>query len=335
MSRMGIGKIPNSVLKRIVLSQLGVSDPEVLVGPGIGEDAAIISHCGGKLAFKSDPITGSVEEVGFLAVYVNANDIASRGAVPRWFLGCILLPPGSSESDLDRICKQIDSAAKELGIAVVGGHTEVTDGTTRPIVVGSMIGVTKNSRFITTGGSSPGDSVYMTKTAGIEGTVILSSEPRLEKSLGEGFVKRCKSMLPKVNVVSECMLLADQEGVTSMHDVTEGGILGCAWEIAEASSSGILIDLSYVRVLEETRLLCAELGLDPFRLMGSGSVLFTVRAGCEASVEKSLSEAGIPHSRIGVMRGLHEGRQFRDLDGRLLSILPPGVDELWRARTKG
>ncbi len=335
MSRIGIGKIPNSVLKRIVFSQIGVSDPDVLVGPGIGEDAAIIMHRGEKIAFKSDPITGSAEEVGVLAVYINANDIASRGAVPRWFLGCILLPPGSSESDLDRICRQIDSAAKELSIAVVGGHTEVTDGTTRPIVVGSMIGVTKNSRFISTGGCSPGDALYMTKAAGIEGTVILSSEPRLIKSLGEGFAKRCKSMLPEVKVVSECMLLADQEGVTSMHDVTEGGILGCAWEIAEASSSGILIDLSCVRVLEETRLLCAELGLDPFRLMGSGSVLFTVRPGWEASVEKSLSDSGIPYSRIGVIRRAHEGREFRDLDGRLLSIPPPGSDELWRALADG
>ncbi|MBC7126901.1 MAG: AIR synthase family protein [Candidatus Methanosuratincola petrocarbonis] len=335
MSKMGIGKIPNSVLKRIVLSQLGVSDPDVLVGPGIGEDAAIIRHCGGGLAFKSDPITGSVEEVGTLAVYVNANDIASRGAVPRWFLGCILLPQGSGESDLDRICKQIDSAAKELGIAVVGGHTEVTDGTTRPIVVGSMIGVTKNNRFITTGGASPGDAVYMTKAAGIEGTVILSSEPKIERSLGESFVKRCKSMLPKVSVVSECMLLADQEGVTSMHDVTEGGILGCAWEIAEASSSGILIDLSCVRVLEETRSLCAELDLDPFRLMGSGTVMFTVKAGSEALVEKSLSEAGIPYSRIGMIREAREGRQFRDMEGGIFSIPPPGSDELWRARTKG
>jgi len=335
MTKMGIGKIPNSLLKRIVLSQLGVGDPDVLVGPGIGEDAAIISHGGGELAFKSDPITGSVEEVGILAVYVNANDIASRGAVPRWFLGCILLPPGSSESDLDRICRQIDSAAKELRIAVVGGHTEVTDGTTRPIVVGSMIGVVKNSRFITTGGSSPGDLVYMTKAAGIEGTVILSSDPRIEKSLGEVFVRKCKSMLPKVNVVSECMLLADQEGVTSMHDVTEGGILGCAWEIAEASSSGIFIDLSCVRVLDETWSLCSELGLDPFRLIGSGAVLFTVRAGSEALVEASLSKAGIQYSRIGVIVGPHEGRLFRDLEGRLFSIPPPGSDELWRARTKG
>ncbi|MEJ5293390.1 MAG: AIR synthase family protein [Candidatus Methanosuratincola sp.] len=335
MSKMYIGKIPNSVLKRIVLSQLGVSDPDVLAGPGIGEDAAVIRHGGGKLAFKSDPITGSVEEVGVLAVYVNANDIASRGAVPRWFLGCILLPPGSNEFDLEKICKQIDSAAKELGIAVVGGHTEVTDGTTRPIVVGSMIGVTKNSRFITTGGSSPGDAVYMTKSAGIEGTVILSSDPRIAETFGDDFVKRCKSLLPKVNVVSECMLLADQEAVTSIHDVTEGGILGCAWEIAEASSSGILIDLSSVRVLDETRALCAELDLDPFRLMGSGSVLFTVRAGGEALVEKALSDGGIPHSRIGIIRGMGEGRQFRDLDGRLFSLPPPGSDELWRARAKG
>ncbi len=335
MSKMGIGKIPNSVLKRIVLNQLGVVDPDVLVGPSIGEDAAIIKHGGGNLVFKSDPITGSVEEVGVLTVYVNSNDVASRGAAPRWFLGCILLPPESVESDLDKICRQIDSAAKELGVAVVGGHTEVTDGTTRPIVVGSMIGIVKNKRFITSGGSSPGDTLYMTKAAGIEGTVILSSEPRIARDLGEDFVRRCKSMLPKVNAVDECLILADLDCVTSIHDVTEGGVLGCAWEMAEASSLGIFVNLASVRVFDETAALCSALDLDPFRLMGSGSVLFTVMAGKEDSVESSLERAGILYSRIGMMRDPGEGRLFMDLDGRLSSIPPPRSDELWRARAMG
>ncbi|MDI9644520.1 MAG: AIR synthase related protein, partial [Candidatus Verstraetearchaeota archaeon] len=144
---MDIGKIPNSILKRVVFYQLGATDPDVMLGPRVGEDAAVVRHGGGMLALKSDPITGSVDEVGVLAVYVNANDVASMGAVPKWFLCCLLLPLGTSESDLKRICGQIGSAAEEVGVAVVGGHSEVTDGVTRPIVVGSMIGVVKNARF--------------------------------------------------------------------------------------------------------------------------------------------------------------------------------------------
>lgn len=333
MSRLSIGKIPNSLLKALVFSRLGEDDPEVLVGPSIGEDAAVIRHKGEMFAFKSDPITGSVEEIGVLAVYVNANDIASRGAIPRWFMQCILLPQGSTESDLERVCAQIDSAARALKIAVVGGHTEVTDGVSRPIVVGSMIGVLKSERFIATGGCSPGDLLYMTKAAGIEGTVILSSDPKVSNKFGEAFVSRCKSLLGQVNAVNECLLLAESESVTAIHDVTEGGILGCAWELAEASGSGIFVDLPSVKVREETALICKELGLDPYRLMGSGSVLFTVKEGRERLVEEILRSSNIEYSRIGKILPPAEGRVCRDLSGALSRIGAPPSDELWRARS--
>lgn len=328
--KLKLGKVPNETLEAVVFGRLGVDDKSVILGPSIGEDAALIRVGGKVVAFKSDPITGSVEEVGWLAVYVNANDIATRGAVPKWFLQCILLPEGSSTGDLEKICRQIDGAAREVGVAVVGGHTEVTPGINRPIVVGSMMGLVRNERFFTTGGARPGDGLYMTKSAGIEGTAILSSEKRIVSHLGEEFTRRCKAFIRLINVVDECLVLSCFDGVSAMHDLTEGGLLGGAWELAAASSSGLFLDLGLVPVLEETRLLCKELDLDPYRLISSGSIIFTAAPALEPEVGRSLGEAGVTFTRIGKVVASSEGRFYRDLSGEIKPLSPPSTDELWR-----
>ncbi|NHV60753.1 MAG: hydrogenase [Candidatus Verstraetearchaeota archaeon] len=328
--RLNVGKVPNEILRDIVFPRLGTADSSVLLGPNIGEDAAII-RVGGKLvAFKSDPITGSVDEVGYLAIHVNANDIATRGAEPKWFLQCILLPEGSTLESLDKIARQMDSAAKEIGVSIVGGHTEVTPGIERPIVVGSMIGIIRNSRFFTSGGARPGDLLYMTKYAGLEGTAILSSDKRILSSQGESFVSRCKSLLALISVVKECRILREIEGVTSMHDLTEGGVLGGVWELAEAASIGVSLDLRCVPVLPETQIICEELGLDPYRLISSGSLLFTVTRGSEREVELSLKSSGIPFAKVGELLPPSEGRRYVDAQGKENTLEPPSTDELWR-----
>lgn len=328
--RLNIGKVPNEILKDYVFPRLGAGDPSVLLGPNIGEDAAIIKIGGDLVAFKSDPITGSIEELGFLAIHVNANDIATRGAEPKWFLQCILLPEGSTLDSLDKITQQMDSAAKEIGVSIVGGHTEVTPGIERPIVVGSMLGIVRNSRFFTSGGAKPGDLLYMTKYAGIEGTAILSSDKKILSRYGESFVSACKNFLSLISVVKECRILRDIEGVTSMHDLTEGGILGGVWELAEAASIGVYLDLRRVPFLRETQIICNELGLDPYRLISSGSLLFTVARGSKHQVELALERSGIPYAQIGEMLPASGGRQYMDLQGRTFPLEPPSTDELWR-----
>jgi hydrogenase expression/formation protein HypE len=329
VGKLNPGKVPNDILKTIVFGRLGCEDDSVILGPSIGEDAALIKLNGRIVAFKSDPITGSVEEVGLLSVYVNANDIATRGALPRWFLQCILLPQGYSTADLEGICRQIDNAAKEVGVSVVGGHTEVTPGISRPIVIGSMIGLIEDGKFLTTSGSKPGDSLFMTKSAGIEGTAILSSAKSVASKFGGDFVKRCKELIKLINVVDECLILRDEK-VTSIHDLTEGGLLGGVWEVAEASSSGVLLDLRSVPVLKETEIVCSELGLDPFRLISSGSVIFTVPPEHEEGAEKALKRAGIRCTRIGQVLPRSEGRSFIDQSGEKHPLAPPSTDELWR-----
>ncbi len=328
--KLNIGKVPNEILKDIVFPRLGMTDPSVLLGPNIGEDAAIVKLGGELVAFKSDPITGSVEEVGFLAIHVNANDIATRGAEPKWFLECILLPEETTLEALDAISRQIDSAAKEIGVAIVGGHTEVTPYIDRPIVVGSMLGIVKNSRFFTSGGAKPGDIIYMTKYTGLEGTAILSSDKKILSKHGKLFVSRCKNLLKLISVVKECRVLRELEGVTSMHDLTEGGILGGVWELAEAASIGVSLDLRRVPLLRETRVLCNELGLNPYRLISSGSLLFTVKPGSEGLAESALKESGIPVARIGEAMPPSAGRHYIDPKGSRMSLEPPSADELWR-----
>ncbi|MGQ9760060.1 MAG: AIR synthase family protein [Candidatus Methanomethylicaceae archaeon] len=328
--KMSVGKVLNKILKEIVFPRLGTSDPLVLLGPNIGEDAAIIKVGNELVAFKSDPITGSLEEVGFLAVHVNANDIATRGADPKWFLQCILLPEDATVEDLDKISRQMDFAAKEIGVSIVGGHTEVTLGIDHPIVVGSMLGIVKNSRFFTSGGARAGDILYMTKYAGLEGTAILSSETKILSKKGEGFVRSCKSLLNLISVVKECRILRDLECITSMHDLTEGGVLGGVWELAEAASLGVYLDLRRVPVLQMTRIICGELNLDPYRLISSGSLLFTVARGSEHLVESTLKNSGIPFAMIGEMLPSSAGRSYTNIEGLRLPLEPPSADELWR-----
>jgi len=330
MADLKVGKVPNEILSRSVYRHLGAADKSILLGPNVGEDAALIKHGAGILAFKSDPITGSVEEVGTLAVYVNANDIATRGARPRWFLQCILLPEASSEADLKRIVSQIDEAARELGVSVVGGHTEVTPGISRPIVVGSMIGTITGSRYLTSAGARPGDMLFMTKEAGIEGTVILSSEEEVRRMLGISFERSAKELRRLINVVPECLALSAVEGISAMHDLTEGGVMGGVWELAEAASLGVEVDLSKVPVMEPTRQLCRILGLDPYRLISSGSIIFTVCLERAEEAEAALRGIGTACSAIGRMTLPGGRRKYRDLRGRWRRLPPPSTDELWK-----
>jgi hydrogenase expression/formation protein HypE len=330
MVDLKVGKVPNDVLKRLVYGHLGAADPSILLGPNVGEDAALIKHGGSVLAFKSDPITGSVDEVGALAVYVNANDIATRGANPKWFLQCILLPEDSSEAGLKRIMSQIDETAKELGISVVGGHTEVTRGISRPIVVGSMIGTVSGSSYFTSAGARPGDLLFMTKGAGIEGTVILSSEDKVRKKLGKSFERSAKALRRLINVVPECLALSAIDGISAMHDLTEGGVMGGVWELAEAASLGVEFDLSKVPVMGATRQLCKVLGLDPYRLISSGSIIFTVHPDKADAAEAALKGISTPCSRIGRMTPPGGRRKYCDLRGHWLPLSPPSPDELWK-----
>ena len=126
------GKVPTEVLEGIVFKNLGAKRDDVVLKPSIGEDAALVKVGKEILAISTDPITGAEEWLGWIAVHVSANDIATRGIQPRWFNSIILLPKKSTTELIEKICTQMDKAARQLNIAITGGHCEITPKIEQP-----------------------------------------------------------------------------------------------------------------------------------------------------------------------------------------------------------
>jgi hydrogenase maturation factor len=297
------GKLPPDVLEKYVLSRIGVRDPAVLVGPGIGEDAAVIDIGGDRvLVVHVDPITGAVELLGWLAVHIACNDIAVRGAKPRWLLPVLYFPERTSEELVDRVTAQIDEAAKEIGAMVVGGHSEFTPQLARPLISMTALGIAEKGRYVTTSGARAGDVVIMTKTAAVEGTAILATDFRkalLKAGVPVEVVERGKNFIKMVSVAREALALAEAGLATSMHDPTEGGLIGGLVEIAYASNKTLEIWEDRVPVAEETLVMANALGLDPLRLISSGVLLATVPENRAGEAVELLSKLGIRASAIG------------------------------------
>ncbi|ACB39094.1 AIR synthase family protein [Pyrobaculum neutrophilum] len=295
---MKIGKIPPGVLQGVVFRRTGAQRKEVVVGPAVGEDAAIIDIGGRYVAVHTDPITGSVKLLGYLAVYIPTNDIAVRGIPPMWLSVALLLPPEVEEGDLDVLTAQIDAAARELGAAVVGGHTEVTTAVTRPVAVVTAAGV--GERYVTTSGARPGDVVLMTKSAGQEAASILATDFReeaLRRGVSPASVERAGELARAVSVAREALAVADL--ATSMHDPTEGGVANGLAEVAYASGVSIEVDPGSVVVYREVEELCSAFGVDPLETLSSGVLLATVPPDRLGEAEERLRKLGVSFSQIG------------------------------------
>jgi len=295
------------MLVRYVYTRLGARDPSVVVGPAIGEDAAIIDLGDGRvLVVHNDAITGAVEFLGWLAVHIVCNDVAVRGAKPRWFLMSLFLPDGDGEKILDAVMDQVDRAAKELGVMVVGGHTEFTPELDRPIVGTTAIGLTTANRYVRTGGAREGDVVIMTKTAAIEGTAILSTdfaEELRRRGVGEDVIISGREYLKNVSVVKEALLLAENGLATSMHDPTEGGVVGGLAEMAYASGKTFVVWEERIPISRETLEISKALGVDPLKLISSGVLLATVPRGRASEALRILEANGVKASVIGEVKG--------------------------------
>jgi hydrogenase expression/formation protein HypE len=326
------GKIPSSVLVSNVFRYKGSTDPSVILGSSIGEDAALVSLDKKILVLKTDPVTGAVSDLGWLAVHINANDIACRGAKPRWFLCDLLLPEKSDPVLVNTIMKQVDKAAKQIDVSVIGGHTEVTPGLKKPIVVGYMVGVVERKKFVTSSGAKPGDHIIMTKSAGIEGTAVLASDfPRkIQKEAGTELAARARALRHRLSVVDDALIAVRAGGVRAMHDPTEGGLLQGVWELAEASKVGFLIHESMIPVLPETRRICSIFGVSPLRLMSSGCLLIAGEKRISSLIVRRLRTANIPAQIIGRFVPHRKGRILVRQDGTTVRIGPQERDELYR-----
>lgn len=298
-----VGKLPPDLLAKFVFSRVGRIDSSVIVGPSIGEDAAVIDLGNGRvLVAHVDPITSAVEYIGWLAVHIASNDLAVRGVRPRWLLSVLYLPENLSVNFIDEITSQIDSAAKEVGAMIVGGHSEFTPGLERPMISMTAIGITDRSKYITTGGAKVGDVVLMSKVAAVEGTAILSTDFRkllISRGVPKGTIEKGSTFIKHISVVKEALILSENGLATSMHDPTEGGLLGGLAEIAYASKKTIEVWEEKVPIAEETTIISRVLGIDPLKLISSGTLIATVPEEKAKDAIDALESRNIKASVIG------------------------------------
>lgn len=301
------GKIPNDLLAVMIRR---TDDPSVVVGPGPGEDVAVVrAEAEGLLALKSDPITFATSRPGYYTVTINANDIATAGAVPRWMTVTILLPPKTVPAVARQLVEDLRSVAAEAKLELVGGHTEITDAVVRPVVSGTVVGVVDREALLRKDAVRAGDVIVMTKTAGLEGTAILADEASAalrEAGLSRETIEEARQFTSRLSIVPEARVAAGVSGVRCLHDVTEGGIATAIEEVALATGHELTVDLDRIRIDRATTAICGALSLNPLGLIGSGSLLACVSPDAEEELLSALEGAGVPAATIGIVGAKRE-----------------------------
>ena len=299
------GKLPAALLEDLLGQQEPVADPGVLIGPRPGEDAAVIDVGDRLLIAKSDPITFATDAIGYYAVNVNANDVASMGGTPRWFLATLLLPENGTTPELVRdIFAQIREACRALRVSLVGGHTEITLGLDRPLICGQMLGEATRQGLVTSAGARVGDAVLLTKGYPLEGVAIMARE-RATQLTAQGFaardIERWQGLLfdPGISVVRDAAVLRQAVDVHALHDPTEGGVATGLRELAGASGVGLRLQADRLPLLPEGRVLCDTFGLDPLGTIASGGLLAAVPPDQAAEAVRACAADGISCTDIG------------------------------------
>lgn len=326
---MKTGKLPEAVLQRSVLRQAGHRREEVIAGPGIGVDCAALQTARDEvLVFSSDPITGTAHDIGRFCIHVTANDLAASGAEPAGVMLTLLLPPSTEEEELRQIMQDCDRTCASLGMEILGGHTEVTDVVRQPVISVTGVGKLRREDLLDPSAIRPGESLIATKWIGLEATAILAREREQEllQRFSLAFVRSAQELDRYLSVVDDARA-AKKAGVTAMHDVTEGGIFGALWEMAEAGGVGLEADIRAIPVRQETIEICEYFRVNPYQIMSSGCMLMAAPDG--TAVVEALRQAGIEaavigHTTPGPARILRNGEDVRYLD-------KPQRDELYKA----
>jgi hydrogenase expression/formation protein HypE len=312
--------VPHRLLGEL-LSMFTAPGKDVVVGPAIGEDACALDTHGELLVASSDPITFTAHHIGYYSVNVNANDIATMGARPRWFLATLLFPPGTGRRSLRAIFDEVDRTCVGLGIRVVGGHTEATSAVMRPVIAGMMLGTVPRRKLVRPARARAGDRILLTKRVALEGTSIIARERRaeVETLLGRRRAKNARRLLfdPGISVVREALKAVEVAPVHAMHDPTEGGLIWGLKELSEITRRGIEIDLDRIPLFEETREICRRYGINPLGLIASGSLLIVVSERHSARVSKTIRALGIECTDIGRLGGKGLRALRRGSPGRL------------------
>lgn len=322
------GKVPESVLKRSILKQIHTRRKEVLLGAAVGEDCAAVKLEEGEVfVLSSDPITGTAVDIGNLAIQITLNDLASAGAEPVGVMLTVLLPESITEPEIRQLMQQTEESCSRANVQILGGHTEVTAVVSQPVVTVTGVGKAKQSTLVTTSGARAGMDIVVTKWVGLEGTSILAKEMAavLSTRFSESFIRRAQNFDSLLSVLPEAEV-AVLSGVDAMHDVTEGGIFGALWEMAESSGVGLEIELKKIPLKQETVEICEFFGISPYELISSGSMLMAAKDGNQLVLE--LQKAGIAAVVIGKATAGND--RILQNDGERRFLEPPKTDELYK-----
>jgi hydrogenase expression/formation protein HypE len=325
------GKLESALLEELVFKNITWRRPEVLTRPGIGEDCAVIDFGNYECILSTDPITAAVKDIGRLAVHISCNDIAANGVEPLGLLLAIMLPEGTTKSEINEIMAQAGKASQELGVEIIGGHTEVTPAVTKPVIVSTAIG--RGAKWSSQNAENmvPGDLVYVTKSVGLEGAGIISMdrEEELKNVLTSDELEKAKGFIELVSVVGEGVL-AGKIGTNGMHDITEGGVLGSIWEMCQIAKVGAEIHVDKIPVEDVTKKICEAFDIDYLRLISSGSMMIMVSPEKQVKMEEGMEEANIPFTLIGTIKPLEQG-VCMVVDGEHIEIASPATDEIYKA----
>ncbi|TXT58482.1 MAG: Hydrogenase expression/formation protein [Promethearchaeota archaeon] len=331
------GKLPHQFLSDMFknyISDLEIKDERVIIGSKIGEDAAVIDMGETYLVAKTDPITFATNQIAYYLINVNVNDVVCTGAVPKWLQVTVLLPEKSTTKEMVRgLFKELHEVCDSMDITVVGGHTEVTSGLTRPIVVGNLLGEVDKDSLISTSGAEPGDVLILTKGLFIEGVSIIAREKEdllRKKGFSEDFIRKCKNYLfdPGISVKKEALLAASNFKIKSMHDPTEGGIATGIAEMTRASNTGILIDKNKINILPEALTLSKVFELNPLNTISSGSLLVAINEGESKDLIKLLNNNDIICEEIGKFLPKERGLNIKDEQGKITQLIYSERDEI-------
>ena len=320
-----VGKLDSDLLQKIIFDKITFRRDEVMTRPGIGEDCAVVDYGDYECVLSTDPITASIEDIGHLAVHISCNDIASNGVEPLGLMLAVMLPEGTTEEQIEEMMEQVGEASRELGVEIIGGHTEITTAVKQPLMVSTAIGRALKGTSQAAKDMQEGDAIIVTKQIGLEGTGIIVTEKDLSDILTSEEIDEAKSMLDQVSVVKEGVI-AGNIGTHGMHDVTEGGILGAVWEMCHISGLGAKIDERAIPVSDITKKVAAHFDVDYLRLISSGCMLICCAQEKKDEMIEKIENAGIMATCIGAVESAECGIVF--CDGTV--IAPPSVDEIYK-----
>lgn len=346
--KLPVGKLDSDLLKEIVFGKITYRSEDVRTRPGIGEDCALIDFGEYDCVMSTDPISSTVSDIGRLAIHITCNDIASNGVQPLGIMLACMLPEGTTDDEVEKIMEQAGTTAAEVGVEIIGGHTEITPTVKQPLIVSTAIGKAPAGTSQSGNDMVPGDFIMMTKAVGLEGTGIIACDHEEEiravlkedgsRLVTDEEIERAKSFLNLVSVVPEGVA-AGKVGTHGMHDITEGGILGAVWEMCQISHTGAEVWEDAIPMHPETEKICSLYDVDPLRLISSGSMIIIVPKEKRKAMEETMKSASVDASIIGIITEEKEGVCMAKHTltcgsgcmGRIkVKIDPPYADEIYK-----